>query len=173
MDTIYNDGGRAAAGFKGAAGDCVVRAIAIAAELPYAEVYATCAKGNASIRVGRKTKPGAKRRSARNGTYTNRKWFQDYMRSLGFEWVSTMGIGTGCKVHLETGELPKGRLVVRVSKHVCAVIDGVIHDTFNPSRKPYTQIETRNGIETRTLIGGRCVYGYWIKREPELAWWNE
>ncbi|WP_231970582.1 hypothetical protein [Polynucleobacter necessarius] len=35
----FNDGGREAAGFKGGAGDCVVRAIAIAAELPYMEVY--------------------------------------------------------------------------------------------------------------------------------------
>jgi hypothetical protein len=30
-----NDGGRDAAGFKGGAGDCVVRSIAIAANLPY------------------------------------------------------------------------------------------------------------------------------------------
>ncbi|OZA76433.1 MAG: hypothetical protein B7X71_08395, partial [Polynucleobacter sp. 39-46-10] len=34
-----NDGGRGLAGFKGGAGDCVVRAIAIAAELPYMQVY--------------------------------------------------------------------------------------------------------------------------------------
>jgi hypothetical protein len=33
-----------------------------------------------------------------------------------------------------------------VSKHYCAVIDGVIHDTSDPSRD-----------------GTRCVYGYWIK----------
>lgn len=32
---IFNDGGRAAAGFRGKAGDCVCRAIAIAAERPY------------------------------------------------------------------------------------------------------------------------------------------
>jgi hypothetical protein len=31
----YDDGGRKAAGFKGRAGDCVTRAIAIAAQLPY------------------------------------------------------------------------------------------------------------------------------------------
>ena len=35
----FNDGGREAAGFKGGAGDCVVRSIAIAAKLPYLQVY--------------------------------------------------------------------------------------------------------------------------------------
>jgi len=38
MDFIYNDGGRVAAGYKGRAGDCVVRAIAIATQRPYQEV---------------------------------------------------------------------------------------------------------------------------------------
>jgi hypothetical protein len=33
---VPDDGGRAAAGFTGRAGDCVIRAIAIASELPYA-----------------------------------------------------------------------------------------------------------------------------------------
>ena len=35
----YNDGGRAAAGYQGAAGDCVTRSIAIVTGLPYEEVY--------------------------------------------------------------------------------------------------------------------------------------
>ena len=38
MEWIYSDGGRAAAGYKGDAGDCVTRAIAIATEIPYQEV---------------------------------------------------------------------------------------------------------------------------------------
>ncbi len=58
-----------------------------------------------------------------------------------------MAIGSGCTVHLRIGELPAGRLVVSLSKHMTAVIDGVIHDTYDPSRG-----------------GTRCVYGYW--REP-------
>jgi hypothetical protein len=42
-----NDGGREAAGFKGGAGDCVVRAIAIAAQLPYMQVYEDLRAANA------------------------------------------------------------------------------------------------------------------------------
>ena len=36
---VFNDGGRAAAGYKGSTGDCVVRAIAIATGQNYQKVY--------------------------------------------------------------------------------------------------------------------------------------
>lgn len=39
MKFTFNDGGRKEAGFKGETGDCVTRAIAIATEKPYQEVY--------------------------------------------------------------------------------------------------------------------------------------
>lgn len=58
-----------------------------------------------------------------------------------------MGVGTGCKVHLRAAELPKGRLIVRVSRHLVAVLDGMIHDTHDCSRD-----------------GTRCVYGYWSQK---------
>jgi hypothetical protein len=143
MFTI-NDGGRQAAGFKGTAGDCVARSIAIASGLPYAEVYAKLAQETGSQRAG---KAGKRSASARNGINVGRKWFKDYMASIGFVWVPTMGIGTGCKVHLNADELPKGRLIVSVSKHYTALIDGVINDLYNPDRG-----------------GKRCVYGYWVKQ---------
>jgi len=154
---VNNDGGRAAAGYKGASGDCVARAIAIASERPYSEIYAVLAYGTGTQRAG---KHGKRPASARNGINTDRKWFKDYMRSLGFRWVPTMGIGSGCKVHLQAGELPLGRLVVSVSRHYTAVIDGKIHDTHNPQRA--TIVETFKG----TTISHRCVYGYWIMEGP-------
>ena len=127
-------------------GDCVCRSIAIVAQLPYDEVYRKLAAGmgsqRRSKRMIRRGKPNVA--SARNGVSTRRLWFKDYMHELGFRWVATMGIGTGCKVHLRDGELPMGRIIVRCSRHYTAVIDGVIHDTHDPSRD-----------------GERCVYGYW------------
>ena len=39
MKFVYNDGGRAEAGYIGDTRDCVCRAIAIAAQRPYKEVY--------------------------------------------------------------------------------------------------------------------------------------
>jgi hypothetical protein len=161
----YNDGGRQAAGFRGAAGDCVTRSIAIAAELPYADVYAALAEGMGSQRKSK----GA---TARNGVSTNRKWFKDYMRSIGWKWTPTMLIGSGCKVHLSDGELPLGRLIVAVSKHYTAVIDHVIHDTFSPEREAHV-VEPDRGQELKPgqwrnpngicYVQRRCVYGYWSK----------
>lgn len=143
----HNDGGRAAAGFKGDADDCVARAICIVSGMPYAEVYKTLADGNATQRVakynGRQAAMG--KRTARHGIMTNRRWFQYQMREVwGFEWVPTMMIGKGCKVHLRADELPNGRIIVKLSKHYAAVIDRVLHDAYDCSRG-----------------GTRCVYGYW------------
>jgi hypothetical protein len=81
------------------------------------------------------------------------------MAELGFEWVPTMHIGSGCRVHLKAEELPSGRIIVAVSKHYTAMIDGVIHDTHDP-RRDIHWIETRDGV-TRTGVSSRCVYGYW------------
>ena len=147
MEFNFNDGGSAKAGYKGRTGDCVTRAVAIAAELPYKQVYNRLAEGNATQRITKRSAKSDGKKTARRGISTTRKWFKDYMKSLGFKWVSTMGIGTGCKVHLKSAELPKGRIIARVTRHYCAVIDGVINDTYDPSRG-----------ETR------CVYGYWIKQ---------
>ena len=82
---------------------------------------------------------------------------KEYMKEMGFEWIATMGIGTGCTVHLHDGELPMGRLVVSLSRHYTAVIDGVIRDTHDPRRGvPFV----KNGVPG---IMRRCVYGYWRK----------
>ena len=136
MDFLYDDGGRAAAGYKGRAGDCVVRAIAIATQKPYQEIY-DAINGLALAERARR----GRRYSARSGV--GRTTYERYLRELSWEWVPTMQVGSGCRVHLKAEELPKGRLVVRLSRHLTAVIDGVIHDIYNPDRR-----------------GSRCVYGY-------------
>jgi hypothetical protein len=141
---VYNDGGRADAGFEGKAGDCVARAVAIATGKPYAEVYEALAHINSRERITRRTGKTAGKRSARGGIYTKRKGFRDYMKALGWMWTPTMQIGQGCKVHLKADELPSGNLIVAVSRHYVAMIDGAIHDTYDCSRD-----------------GTRCVYGYW------------
>lgn len=135
---VRDDGGRAAAGYKGTTGDCVCRAIAIATGLPYQRVYDDL---NELGRRERRSKQRRGKSSARTGVY--KPTIRRYMESLGWQWHSTMGIGTGCQVHLRRDELPAGRLVVSVSRHTVAVIDGTIHDTENQDRG-----------------GERCVYGY-------------
>lgn len=157
MKWISDDGGRAAAGYQGKCSDCVARSIAIAAQLPYSEVYDALAKLNESFR-GRSRAAG--KRSVRNGTVTKSKAFKAYMAGLGWRWTPTMFIGQGCKVHLRPDELPSGRLIVSVSRHYTAVIDGVIHDTHDPQRLPFGEPEDAEDIQ-----GTRCVYGYWAKAQ--------
>lgn len=154
MKYVHDDGGRAAAGFKGSTGDCVTRSIAIASGRPYAEVYAALAQSAGNQRAGKRGKRAA---SAGNGIHTGRKWFKDYMASIGFTWTPTMLIGSGCKVHLRADELPSGRLVCAVSRHYTAVIDGVIHDTHDPQR---LGVECADS-DKADISGTRCVYGYW------------
>ena len=138
MKYEYNDGGRSEAGYKGSTGDCVVRAISIASQKPYQEVYDlvnSYASNEYKSRVSKKS-------NARTGV--RKSTIRKMMQELGFVWTPTMKVGSGCKVHLVESELPQGRLVVQVSKHITAVIEKVIHDTYDPSRD-----------------GTRCVYGYW------------
>jgi hypothetical protein len=147
---VYTDGGRIEAGYKGFAGDCVTRSIAIITGKPYQEVYDAINELSKSKKLGSelvKTKYGnsyQKVSSARNGV--PRHVYDEYLKSLGYKWIPTMKIGSGCYVHLCKEELPLGRLLVRVSHHLTAVIDGVIYDNHDCSRG-----------------GMRCVYGYYIK----------
>jgi len=138
---IQDDGGRSAAGYRGEAGDCVARSVAIATGLPYQEVYDSINDAGKGERVTRKRRG---RSSARTGVY--KPTLRRYLAGLGWRWVPTMRIGSGCTVHLRADELPSGRLVVSLSKHVTAVINGEVHDTYDPSRG-----------------GTRCVYGYWTR----------
>jgi len=129
-----HDGGRAAAGFKGVAGDCVVRAVAIASGRDYLRVYNDISAMNA--KAGRS-------KSARNGVH--KEVYKEYIeKQMEWAWVPTMGVGTGCTVRMSPADLPLGKLIVRLSGHLCAVIDGVSYDLSDPSRG-----------------GSRCVYGYW------------
>jgi hypothetical protein len=159
---IYNDGGRAAAGFKGTAGDCVARAIAIASGKPYQEVYDAINHAAKARQPPRgKHLPRHLKSSSRTGVF--RKVYEPYLLSLGFKWTPTMKIGSGCKVHLLAEELPKGRLVVQVSKHLTAMVDGIIHDTHDPRRGPAAYMKgSESGIAVVDHISPeRCVYGYY------------
>lgn len=134
----HNDGGRSEAGYRGDAGDCVTRAIAIATGKPYQEVYDGLNGLRDSLRQTKRVRGSTSR------TGVNRAIYDRYLKALGWTWVPTMQIGSGCKVHLKADELPAGRIICRVSKHMVAVVDGVIQDTYDPSRN-----------------GTRCVYGYY------------
>ena len=128
MPWHHNDGGRSKY-FKGTdAGDCVVRSLAICTGRDYKEIY-----DELLALTGE---------SPRNGVLAHKTL--NYFPKQGLVWTPTMKIGQGCTVLLCEDELPAGRLICKVSKHMVAVIDGVVHDTYDCTRD-----------------GTRCVYGYW------------
>lgn len=126
---IYNDGGRSKYFKATNVSDCVVRSIAIATGRDYKDVYDETRR-----LIGY---------TPRNGIY--RRDTKRVLEHFGGVWKACSKIGNGCTVHLTDGEIPmSGFIVCNLSKHVTAVINGVIHDTYDPSRN-----------------GTRCVYGYW------------
>jgi|TARA_Y100000310_G_C20659556_1_gene803934 hypothetical protein len=143
-----DDGGRAAAGYKGETNDCACRAIAIATGMPYQKVYDELTARTKSWRINSNSKFAYYAKPSTDTARTSMPKIvaKEYLKELGWTWIPTMFIGLGCKVHLRKDELPAGRLLVHVSKHITAVIDGVLHDAYDCSRE-----------------GTRCVYGYWKK----------
>lgn len=131
MKYVRNDGGRAASKHD-EINDCACRAIAIATERPYHEIWAAFKELLDA--------EGPKRASG-----VSEKVQNEVLTSLGWEWVHATG------KRLQEGDLPMGRLVVCIHGHSVAVINGVIHDTYNPARRggggpPFVRGYYRKGV---------------------------
>ena len=142
MEFVYADGGREKYYKAKNVGDCVTRAICNATGKDYKEVYDAINKLAKDERTSKRKKGKS---SSRNGVY--RDTSKKYIESLGWVWVPTMTIGSGCKVHVRADELPKGTLILKLSSHLTCVKDGVLYDTYDCSRD-----------------GTRCVYGFYKKK---------
>ena len=130
----YDDGGRKYAGFaEPKVGDCVVRAISIAFDKSYLEVYEF---------VNIISSKEKKRKSySKKGIYLDT--IKKVMKRYGATWISYMK--TKKRIRMNSKDLPmKGKYVLNLSKHVVAIIDGTIHDLYDCSEN-----------------GNRIVYGCW------------
>jgi hypothetical protein len=150
VDWVYDDGGRAEARIRTRArSDCAVRAIAIAVQKPYREVYealsaAMCAHAMTAAYSGGAEASEVYRRQAKGGFNVARGCPDEVARAYleGFGWFYTPAKNR--RVPLLQYDLPAGRIIVAVHRHFVAVIDGVIHDTGDIARL-------------------RCVHGYYAK----------
>ena len=145
MELIYSTGGREKYFKSNVVGDCVCRAIANATGMDYKQVYDLI---NSYAKKEHLSKRKKKKSNARNGVTKDTIW--KILTDLGWKWIPTMLIGSGCQVHLNEKELPDGTLIVSVSKHLTCVKNRKLYDTYDCSRG-----------------GTRCVYGYYIK---ERSW---
>jgi hypothetical protein len=134
----YDDGGRRAAGYKGNTGDCVTRAITIAAGGDYRPTYEEITDRK---RRYEQQCPGS------TGRVITARW------GAPWEVVQKLATELGGTWHSPTpdGAIPTtGRVIVAQDKHVFAVVNGIVRDTFNATTKQ------RPG-ERRSLA---CI-GYW------------
>jgi hypothetical protein len=144
---VKDDGGRKAAGYGRAKGDCVARAITIATGKPYTEVHGALKAEYA--RHVKRLRPGSdahgyerRRRTEEVESGCSEKVSGSYLKSLGWQYTRLRE-----RVYLRAGALPSGRLIVSVCGHYLALIDGVIRDTYDSGR-----------------AGKRPVRGYWSQR---------
>ena len=146
----YHDGGRSEAGYRGEANDCVARALSIMTGESYQQVYLELARAN---------KASGKARSARN-PIRNEVW-QPVYESYGLR-----------KVKLPPGKRPTyseayerhGDCIVKTTKHVAAIVDGHLRDTFDG--RTYEWGDTlvhKNGVTTLEPAGTR-------ERKAQSVW---
>ena len=114
-----DDGGRAAAGYKGSTRDCVTRAAAIATGTDYATVYKMMHQ--AGNRHGQKS-------AARTGVPYQAAG--EIMRDH-FHW-KYISYATGPVRHLTREDMPALPILIASLKrdHWCAIIDGTVRDTW-------------------------------------------
>ena len=113
----FHDGGRKAAGYRGKTGDCVCRALAIISGRDYRECYIALARAN---------KASGRRRSARNGVKA-----AVYSRVFAEFGLQKVKQGRGPKHTLSTAYRIYGDCIVSTAKHLLAIKDGAVRDTFD------------------------------------------
>lgn len=131
---LFSDGGRAASGRRGKAGDCVTRALAIITGADYDSTYrwvAACCKD------------AGYPRSARNGVahaVRDRIYLAAGLKKLR--------LPPGAKpTYSEAAEGCGGTCIVSTARHVAAIVNGHLCDTFDG--RTY-RIKLQNGtVETR------------------------
>ena len=153
---VYDDGGRSQY-FTGKAGDCVVRAVSIATGRDYKEVYKAAAKV-----IGYTPRNGIQHKDTKK-----------VLLHFGGVWHPTMGIGTGCRVHLKADELPTGRIVCNCSRHLATTI--FAHRTIlTASRSSTFAIRTASSWWMNSMTNGLVStrVDAWISASCGRATWR-
>lgn len=137
-DFVYDDGGRAEAGYRAkGVGDCVPRAIAIATGIPYKKVLTDLYEKQKMFYLLRFVE-----RNPHPTTGTQVQVYREYLEALGWKKVYPKG-----KLRFRKDNLPKRKkIIVELDRHLAAVIDGKLRDTHESSKQ-----------------GEKFIRGYWIK----------
>ena len=121
LNFAYNDGGRAATGRKGSAGDCGVRAMSIALGLDYDACYKELAQAN---------KDNGRAKSVRSGIMKD--VYAAVLNRYGWVWHSAPKFD-GRKARCS--DMPDGMVIARQSRHFVAVSWRTANDTWDCTEK--------------------------------------
>ena len=130
----YNDGGRADAGYRGHAGDCCTRAVAIATDRTYEQARLELMDATDEwLSTGRDSKKkrairaSRRNRSVRGGVHT--EVMELYLGRLGWTQHKVS------QEHFTQARMPEqfaqGTVIVKTRKHFAAVVDGTLQDTWD------------------------------------------
>jgi len=144
----YNDGGRQAAGYRGLAGDCVTRALAILLELDYRDTYRTVARAVQSV---------TGRRSARNGVPG--KLTPKVFAAYGLRKVS---LPPGRRPTLAEAHARFGNCIVQSRRPLSAVCNGSLQDVLD-----LRDARTPDGLGG-TVLTPRKAMSVWLPPGPAL-----
>ncbi|MFN3191981.1 MAG: DUF2786 domain-containing protein [Aureliella sp.] len=148
MEFVWNDGGRASAGFVGTTNDCVVRSLSIATGIAYRDIYEHFQQtANRSPRKGMPIKHVS-------------RFLQD------LDWTEVTSTGLSLQEIDRDCSLPKGVVVAHVSRsndrcqHLTTFVDRVVHDTWNPIEDDY--LLQRYWVPTEKPSSGNHESDQWI-----------
>lgn len=116
MKYIENDGGRARAGFKGTARDCVIRAISIASMTPYKEVFSVL-------------NDMCKDDDPTDGILT--RIYSPYLFRLGFKFILGDGQKKFDNAFNRGPARTDKRYIIKIRNHLVACIGEELHDIFD------------------------------------------
>jgi len=109
----YSDGGISETNLR-EKNDCCVRAVAIAADIPYIEAHAMM-------------KAAGRRDRCRMHGFVN---LLNATPKIGRFYVVALGLYADTRIRAFVALQATGRYIIRVNGHAFAVIDGVVHDKF-------------------------------------------
>ena len=163
IDYRYDDGGRATVGYRGKTGDCVVRAIAICTGEDYRAVYLTMAEhmkrnGYAASGNAYATRERNRKAPRSKGQIAARRVQDRVLEAYGFRKVR---LPTGARPTFTEAHHQFGDCVVGTTKHVAAIVDGALRDTFDGRTYEWAKPWTESGVETRE----RKAQSVWVRRQ--------
>ena len=163
IDYRYDDGGREAAGYRGRIGDCVVRAIAICTGEDYRAVYLTMAEhmkrnGHAASGNAYATRERNRKAPRSKGQLIARRVQDRVLEVYGFRKVS---LPAGARPTFTEAHRRYGDCILGTTKHVAAVVNDALRDTFDGRTYEWAEPRTESGIETRE----RKAQSVWVRRQ--------